>query len=120
VLSGKVPGRETDGNGLPFFKHPGLIQAHCRSRPGELTSRWMTFLGLVTPFMSSVIGEFTTDRLRDERTQGGGARCMREILEKLGLTFVKPGPVLSIRPDIVGPQRWRSSRSVAGLVAEVR
>jgi len=85
---------------LPLRYDASAINRYWNSRLGEMTERWKYFLGLAVPFGTKVLQNFTAGTLRANEAEL--ARDLRDILEKMGPTFVKLGQVLSIRPDIVG------------------
>ncbi|XRB04337.1 AarF domain-containing protein kinase [Pycnococcus provasolii] len=91
-----------DEDGLPMSYDRESIQKYWNQRPGELQSRWTTFLRSSVPFLTRVAGMLVTgggDELK--RNSGSLAKQARESMEELGPTYIKVGQMLSVRPDVL-------------------
>jgi predicted unusual protein kinase regulating ubiquinone biosynthesis (AarF/ABC1/UbiB family) len=81
--------------------HPDLIIAYYRPRPLKVLGR---AFNIVVPFLS-FLGSLWWDKIRGkgDRNQKRRAVQLRELLTKLGPTYIKVGQALSTRPDLVPP-----------------
>jgi predicted unusual protein kinase regulating ubiquinone biosynthesis (AarF/ABC1/UbiB family) len=81
--------------------HPDVISDYYRTRPLQVLGR---LLDICLPFAFFVL-RLWTDKIsgRGARNQWKRAIQMREILTKLGPTYIKVGQALSTRPDLVPP-----------------
>lgn len=92
-----------DADGLPLVYSRDAIQAYWDSRPGELQGRWAEFLGLTMPFLTKVTGTLLVGGMGNlKANEGPLAKDAREIMERLGPTYIKMGQMMSVRPDLVG------------------
>lgn len=89
-----------DEEGLPLVYSQEGIQQYWSDKSGELLSRWTQFLGLSTPFILKLFTNTVSGSI--EKNESELTKDFRQILEKLGPTYVKMGQMLSIRPDIIG------------------
>lgn len=89
-----------DKEGLPLVYSQEGIQQFWSSKSGELVGRWTEFLAQASPFLFKLVTSFASGRF--EENQASLARDLRNVMEKLGPTYVKMGQMLSIRPDIIG------------------
>lgn len=89
-----------DDEGLPLVYSQEGIQQFWSKKSGELVGRWTEFLALGSPFFLKLVTSFATGRF--EESQASLAKDLRNLMEKLGPTYVKMGQMLSIRPDIIG------------------
>ncbi len=80
---------------------PDFINAYHDKRPWQVVKRFFT---VVLPFLTfgiSIWWDRTTNNLeKNERKRGAQ---LREILTRLGPTYIKIGQALSTRPDLVPP-----------------
>ncbi|MGD2182540.1 ABC1 kinase family protein [Lusitaniella coriacea] len=78
---------------------PQVINDYYRRRPLKIASR---LIQIVTPFLSFGMGIWL-DKLRGKQKKNQRKRAvqMREIITKLGPTYIKIGQALSSRPDLV-------------------
>lgn len=81
--------------------HPDVISDYYRTRPLQVLGR---LLDICLPFALFVL-RLWTDKISGKvaRNQWKRAIQMREILTKLGPTYIKVGQALSTRPDLVPP-----------------
>ena len=90
--------------GLPLVYDRRAIQKYWDSQPGELQARWGEFLAVAVPFLTKVAGVAVTGggaalRARDGELAKDAVRGM----ERLGPTYIKVGQMMSVRPDVIGP-----------------
>ncbi len=92
---------------VPDFAAPGrprrydqrAIARYYRSRPWLILGRALSVLWLLGRFVLNLL----SDRLlnRTERCTFARARQLRQVLTRLGPTFIKVGQALSTRPDLI-------------------
>ncbi|MGL5036046.1 MAG: ABC1 kinase family protein, partial [Microcystaceae cyanobacterium] len=81
--------------------HPELITEFYRRRPFQVLAR---LLNIIFPFLSFYLGLRWDDFWgRSAKTSRKRAIQLRELLTKLGPTYIKVGQALSTRPDLVPP-----------------
>ncbi|CEM03639.1 unnamed protein product [Vitrella brassicaformis CCMP3155] len=102
TMVGGDKGREED-IGLPLFYDPEAINQYWDRRPKQVRRRLVQVLNEATPFALRVLVDWRRGRLDDENIKKKRAVQFRELLTRLGPTFIKLGQALSIRPDLVNP-----------------
>eukprot|EP00471_Norrisiella_sphaerica_P013654 CAMPEP_0184503142 /NCGR_PEP_ID=MMETSP0113_2-20130426/51712_1 /TAXON_ID=91329 /ORGANISM="Norrisiella sphaerica, Strain BC52" /LENGTH=853 /DNA_ID=CAMNT_0026892585 /DNA_START=221 /DNA_END=2782 /DNA_ORIENTATION=- len=91
-----------DESGLPLVYDKDLIEQFWAKERGALNKRWTEFLGYSVPFLTRIAGYLIsggTDELLKHDAEL--AKDAREIMEKLGPTYIKLGQTLSVRPDVL-------------------
>ncbi len=103
-----------DDTGLPLDYDEDAIRAYWNQRPGAARARLLEVLTAFAPLVTKV----TFDLSRGTLAANSGARAaeLRDVLTKLGPTFVKLGQALSVRPDIVGPDAMNELRLLCDAV----
>lgn len=103
-----------DDVGLPLVYDEAAIEAYWNQRGSAAAIRLAEVTSLFTPWILRVANDSVMGTL--EKNSGKRAAEIREILSKLGPTFVKLGQALSVRPDIVGPEAMNELRSLCDAV----
>lgn len=103
-----------DDVGLPLIYDEEAIEAYWNKRGSAAAIRLAEVTSLFTPWIIRVANDSITGTL--EKNSGKRAAEIREILTKLGPTFVKLGQALSVRPDIVGPEAMNELRALCDAV----
>ena len=89
--------------GAPRSLSTPLNDAHPRRHSTQ--AHWTTFLSVNVPFLTklaSIVISSGPGALVER--DGELARDAREIMERLGPTYIKVGQMMSVRPDVVGPR----------------
>ncbi|MGK7930298.1 MAG: ABC1 kinase family protein [Microcystaceae cyanobacterium] len=81
--------------------HPETIEGYYKKR---LLRVFWRLINILLPFINFILGVWWDKRLgRGEKQSKRRAIQLREILTKLGPTYIKIGQALSTRPDLVPP-----------------
>eukprot|EP00238_Polyblepharides_amylifera_P010250 CAMPEP_0196600754 /NCGR_PEP_ID=MMETSP1081-20130531/95554_1 /TAXON_ID=36882 /ORGANISM="Pyramimonas amylifera, Strain CCMP720" /LENGTH=517 /DNA_ID=CAMNT_0041926607 /DNA_START=363 /DNA_END=1916 /DNA_ORIENTATION=+ len=80
-----------------------MIDSYWRKRPLDVLIRGRDIASEVVPYSAKIMSEYVTGSLWDAVEQESLAIELKEILTRLGPTFIKFGQILSIRPDLVPP-----------------
>ncbi len=75
------------------------IARHYRYRPWQVIWRTLTVIGFFATFMLHLLWDKWLKQEEEKKFQR--ARELRELLTKLGPTFIKVGQALSTRPDLI-------------------
>jgi predicted unusual protein kinase regulating ubiquinone biosynthesis (AarF/ABC1/UbiB family) len=90
-----------DDNPESWRYHPETIEAYYRQRPLQVFWR---LLSILLPFLNFRLGLWWDQLLgRGNQQKKRRAIQLREILTRLGPTYIKIGQALSTRPDLVPP-----------------
>jgi hypothetical protein len=89
----KSSSTDIDEDGLPLTYDKELIETYWRKERGALNERWSYFLGKAVLFISE-------GRIH-ERHVPSLSRQARLDLQDLGPTFIRPGQMMSVRPDVL-------------------
>ena len=92
----------TDDDGLPLVYAPEAIQTYWTKQGGALQQRWLEFLKESVPFLTRV-ASLSLQGGSEELTKNGAslAKDAREIIQRLGPTYIKAGQMMSVRPDVL-------------------
>lgn len=93
--------RDTSDEGLPLVYDVDQINTFWDSRPHTALWRAAEIASTVVPFALRVLVDRKMGRFSDERHCEARAVEFRELLTRLGPTFIKFGQMLSIRPDVL-------------------
>eukprot|EP00854_Cymbomonas_tetramitiformis_P003683 gene3683-4618_t len=93
--------RDASDEGLPLVYDVDQINAFWDSRPHTALWRAAEIASTVVPFALGVMADRKMGRFSDERHCEARAVEFRELLTRLGPTFIKFGQMLSIRPDVL-------------------
>lgn len=99
-----------DDTGLPLSYDDDAIEAYWNARPAAALKRLIEVTLAFTPWVARVAMEARLGVLNDNA--GVRAAELREILTRLGPTFVKLGQALSVRPDLIGPEAMNELRAL--------
>mmetsp|Transcript_25823 Transcript_25823/g.33862 ORF Transcript_25823/g.33862 Transcript_25823/m.33862 type:complete len:882 (-) Transcript_25823:116-2761(-) len=91
-----------DEVGLPLVYDKDAIQNYWSNQSNALTKRWAEFLGLSLPLFTKVVSVYVRDGSLNKK-EAELAKDAREVIEKLGPTYVKMGQMMSVRPDVLPP-----------------
>lgn len=80
---------------------PAAISRYYRSRPWQLVGRALLILSAFLWFLGSLLWDHCTGQGEARKAQQ--ASNLRELLTRLGPTFIKVGQALSTRPDLIRP-----------------
>ncbi|BFM40170.1 AarF/ABC1/UbiB kinase family protein [Synechocystis sp. LKSZ1] len=80
---------------------PAAISRYYRSRPWRLLGRALLILGSFLWFLGGLLWDHWTGQGEARKAQQ--ASDLRELLTRLGPTFIKVGQALSTRPDLIRP-----------------
>ena len=91
-----------DDDGLPLVYSPEAIQTYWKKQGGALQQRWLEFLKESVPFLTRV-ASLSLQGGSEELTKNGAslAKDAREIIQRLGPTYIKAGQMMSVRPDVL-------------------
>ena len=91
-----------DDDGLPLVYDPAKIQIYWKKQGGALQKRWLEFLRESVPFLTRV-ASLSISGGNAELTKNGAslAKDAREIIQRLGPTYIKAGQMMSVRPDVL-------------------
>jgi len=95
--------KKEEDEGLPLAYDAAKIAAYWDKRPGQVRRRVLQLFRETAPFLTKLLVDWRRGRLKDEARVRKRAVQFRELLTRLGPTFVKLGQALSIRPDLVSP-----------------
>ena len=89
----------TDDDGLPLVYAPEAIQTYWTKQGGALQQRWLEFLKESVPFLTRV-ASLSLQGGSEELTKNGAslAKDAREIIQRLGPTYIKAGQMMSGDP----------------------
>ena len=92
-----------DDDGLPLVYSPEAIQTYWKKQGGALQQRWLEFLKESVPFLTRV-ASLSLQGGSEELTKNGRwplAKDAREIIQRLGPTYIKAGQMMSVRLDVL-------------------
>lgn len=119
ISAGDIRFAENDGvggndTGLPLDYDEEAIREYWSARPGAARARLIEVLAAFTPLVTKV----SIDLARGTLSDNSAARAaeLRDVLTRLGPTFVKLGQALSVRPDIIGPSAMNELRLLCDAV----
>ena len=96
--------KDTTEDGLPLAYEPERIAEFWRARPRLVTRRAVEIATSCVPFACGLAWDkWVRGRLSDPDVSLARAVEMRELVTRLGPTFIKFGQMLSIRPDVLPP-----------------
>eukprot|EP00184_Porphyridium_aerugineum_P007858 CAMPEP_0184691426 /NCGR_PEP_ID=MMETSP0313-20130426/288_1 /TAXON_ID=2792 /ORGANISM="Porphyridium aerugineum, Strain SAG 1380-2" /LENGTH=835 /DNA_ID=CAMNT_0027149143 /DNA_START=97 /DNA_END=2604 /DNA_ORIENTATION=+ len=107
-------GMDEEDEGLPLRYDPKEIADYWNARPLQVQKRLAEVVAVLTPFAAKVT--YLKQRKMFEEKQREVACDLREVLIKLGPTFIKLGQGLSVRPDLVGPAFMEELRVLCDAV----
>ncbi|CEM39186.1 unnamed protein product [Vitrella brassicaformis CCMP3155] len=87
--------------GLPLTYDVDIINSYWDRRPSKVRTRLLEVLNESLPFLTALFLDWRTGKIFLPEVQAARAKEFRELLTRLGPTFVKFGQALSIRPDVV-------------------
>lgn len=103
-----------DDSGLPLVYDDEAIEKYWNARSSAAAIRLAEVTASFTPWITRVALDTTRGTLSEN--SGKRAAELREVLTKLGPTFVKLGQALSVRPDLVGPDAMNELRALCDAV----
>lgn len=103
-----------DDEGLPLVYDQEAIETYWNQRSTAASSRLIEVTAAFTPWIAKIAIDAARGVLKRKSAQR--AAELREILTKLGPTFVKLGQALSVRPDIVGREAMNELRGLCDAV----
>lgn len=103
-----------DDAGLPLEYDQEAIEYYWDKRSTASIKRLTEVTAAFTPWIIRVAMDSAAGTLKNNGAKR--AAELREVLTRLGPTFVKLGQALSVRPDIIGPEAMNELRALCDAV----
>lgn len=103
-----------DDAGLPLEYDQEAIELYWNKRSTASVKRLAEVTAAFTPWIIRVAMDSAAGTLKENGAKR--AAELRELLTRLGPTFVKLGQALSVRPDIIGPEAMNELRDLCDAV----
>jgi len=107
-------GMDEVDRGLPSDYEPEVIEKYWNKRPLQVQRRVLEVGSTIAPFAAKLWFYRQTNQLDAKKKQI--AADLRDILTKLGPTFIKLGQGLSVRPDLIGPDLMQELQTLCDSV----